>query len=59
MSGLICRFVRDESAATSINNAMIGSLLSVAVVVGAMALGIAVNSTLQGIGGDVASRAAE
>jgi Flp pilus assembly pilin Flp len=50
MSGLVRRFVTDESAATSINHAMIGGLLSVAVVVGAMALGIAVNSTLRGIG---------
>jgi pilus assembly protein Flp/PilA len=52
MSGLIRRFVTDDSAATSIEYALIGSLLSVAIVAGAMALGSAVNSTLQGIADD-------
>ena len=52
MSRLIRRFVTDESAATSIEYALIGSFLSVAIVVGAMALGIAVNSTLHGIADD-------
>lgn len=52
MSGLMRRFVTDESAATSIEYALIGSLLSVAIVAGAMALGSAVNATLQGIADD-------
>ncbi len=52
MSGLIRRFATDENAATSIEHALIGSFLSVAIVVGAMALGVAVNSTLQGIAVD-------
>lgn len=52
MSGLVRRFVTDESAATSIEYALIGSLLSVAIVAGAIAIGSAVNSTLQGIADD-------
>jgi Flp pilus assembly pilin Flp len=52
MSGLIRRFATNGSAATSIEYALIGSFLSVAIVIGAMALGTAVNSTLQGIAVD-------
>ncbi len=52
MSGLVRRFVTDEGAATSIEYALIGSLLSVAIVAGAIAIGTGVNATLQGIADD-------
>ena len=52
MSGLVRRFLTDKAGATSIEYALIGSLLSVAIVAGAIALGSAVNSTLQGIADD-------
>ncbi len=52
MSGLVRRFVTDEGAATSIEYALIGSLLSVAIVAGAIALGGALNTTYQGIADD-------
>jgi pilus assembly protein Flp/PilA len=52
MRGLVGRFVANEEGATSIEYALIGSLLSVAIIAGAMALGTAVNSTLQGIADD-------
>ena len=39
MGKLILRFLGDESGATAIEYALIGSLVSVAIIVGAMALG--------------------
>lgn len=39
MQNLCARFARDESGATSIEYALIGTLISVAIIVGASALG--------------------
>ncbi|MEX0852500.1 MAG: Flp family type IVb pilin [Bauldia sp.] len=41
---LIVRFLRDTSGATAIEYALIGSLLSIAIVVGATALGSHLNT---------------
>jgi pilus assembly protein Flp/PilA len=43
MLNLCSRFARDESGATSIEYALIGALISVAIIVGASALGTQLN----------------
>jgi pilus assembly protein Flp/PilA len=43
MARLILRFLGDESGATAIEYALIGSLVSVAIIVGAIALGSKLN----------------
>jgi pilus assembly protein Flp/PilA len=43
MTHLCSRFLRDESGATAIEYALIGSLLSVAIIIGAAALGSKLN----------------
>jgi pilus assembly protein Flp/PilA len=49
MTSLLARFVNDESAATAIEYALIATLVSVAIIVGATALGGTLNSVFQGI----------
>lgn len=44
MRGLACKFLEDESGATAIEYALIGTLISVAIMVGAGAVGNAVNN---------------
>ena len=46
---LIARFVWDEAGATAIEYALIASLLSIAIVVGATAVGIQLNVVFQDI----------
>ena len=43
------RFLRDESAATAIEYGLIASLIGVAIIAGAAALGTSLNSTFQSV----------
>ncbi len=43
------RFLRDESAATAIEYGLIASLIAVAIIAGATALGTNLNSTFQAV----------
>ena len=42
-------FLRDESAATAIEYGLIASLIAVAIIAGAAALGTSINSTFQSV----------
>jgi pilus assembly protein Flp/PilA len=53
MKAIFIRFMREESAATAIEYGLIASLISVAIIVGATALGTLLNSTLHGISSDI------
>jgi pilus assembly protein Flp/PilA len=52
MKNLVSRFVKDESGATAIEYGLIATLIGVAIIVGATALGGALNDTFQGIADD-------
>jgi pilus assembly protein Flp/PilA len=49
MKNLVTRFVNDESGAAAIEYALIAALIGLAIVVGATALGNAINAKFQGI----------
>ena len=49
MQKLVARFVKDESGATAIEYGLIATLIGVAIIAGATALGGALDSTFQGI----------
>jgi pilus assembly protein Flp/PilA len=49
MIGLLRRFILSESGATAIEYGLIASLIGVAIITGASALGTTLNSTFQGI----------
>lgn len=49
MNSLIRLFQSDESGATAIEYGLIASLIGVAIIVGATALGVSLNSTFQGV----------
>jgi pilus assembly protein Flp/PilA len=49
MSNLIARFVKDESGATAIEYGLIAALIALAIMVGAGALGNALNEKFQSI----------
>jgi len=49
MRSVLHRFLQDESAATAIEYGLIASLIGVAIIAGATALGTSLNSTFQGI----------
>ncbi|CDX16656.1 Flp/Fap pilin component [Mesorhizobium sp. SOD10] len=49
MSNLIARFVKDESGATAIEYGLIAALIALAIMVGATALGSALNAKFQNI----------
>ncbi len=49
MRSVLHRFLQDESAATAIEYGLIASLIGVAIILGATALGTSLNSTFQGI----------
>jgi pilus assembly protein Flp/PilA len=49
MKTLFTRFANDESGATAIEYGLIATLISVAIIVGAMALGNQLNTTFQGL----------
>jgi pilus assembly protein Flp/PilA len=51
MKNLVTRFVNDESGAAAIEYALIAALIGLAIVVGATALGNAINAKFQGIAG--------
>ncbi|MCW5696305.1 MAG: Flp family type IVb pilin [Bauldia sp.] len=50
MKALLIRFARNRSGATAIEYALIGTLISVAIIVGAIALGGVLNTTYEGFG---------
>lgn len=52
MKNLVSRFVKDESGATAIEYGLIATLIGVAIIVGATALGGALNDTFQGLADD-------
>jgi len=49
MTTIIPRFLRDEQAATAIEYGLIASLIAVALIAGASALGTSLHSTFQAI----------
>jgi pilus assembly protein Flp/PilA len=49
MKNLVSRFAKDESGATAIEYGLIASLIGVAIIVGAGALGTKLNSVFTGI----------
>jgi pilus assembly protein Flp/PilA len=51
MKNVFARFVKDESGATAIEYGLIASLVGVAIIVGAGALGTKLNSTFNYISG--------
>jgi pilus assembly protein Flp/PilA len=51
MNSLITRFAKDESGATAIEYGLIATLIGVAIIAGATALGSKLNSTFQNISG--------
>jgi len=55
MKTIFRRFVKDETGATAIEYGLIASLIGVAVIVGATALGTSLNTTFQGISSDMTS----
>lgn len=58
MKNLVSRFVKDESGATAIEYGLIASLIGVAIIAGASALGTSLNSTFQGISSKITGPAA-
>ena len=51
MKNLVARFVKDESGVTAIEYGLIASLIGVAIIVGATALGSKLNSAFQTLSG--------
>jgi pilus assembly protein Flp/PilA len=49
MKNLVTRFVNDQSGATAIEYGLIATLISVAIIVGAGALGTKLNSVFNGL----------
>jgi pilus assembly protein Flp/PilA len=49
MKNLLSRFAKDESGATAIEYGLIATLIGVAIIAGATALGGALDTTFQGI----------
>ena len=49
MSKFVTRFLKDESGATAIEYGLIATLISVAIIVGAGALGTKLNSVFNGL----------
>ena len=58
MKTLFQRFVNDQFGATAIEYGLIASLIGIAIIAGAMALGTSLNSTFQGISSMMAGSAA-
>jgi pilus assembly protein Flp/PilA len=52
MKNLFSRFAKDESGATAIEYGLIATLIGVAIIAGATALGGALNDTFQGVADD-------
>lgn len=53
MNKLINRFAREESGATAIEYGLIATLIGVAIILGATALGTKLNSVFSGIAGKI------
>jgi pilus assembly protein Flp/PilA len=51
MRTLVARFLADRSGATAIEYALIGSLVSIAIIIGATAIGIKLNDVFNSIAG--------
>ena len=58
MKSIFKRFVKDESGATAIEYGLIASLIGVAIIVGAGALGTSLNSTFNAISTNITGPAA-
>jgi len=58
MKSIFKRFVKDESGATAIEYGLIASLIGVAIIVGAGALGTSLNSTFNAISTKITGPAA-
>jgi pilus assembly protein Flp/PilA len=58
MKTIVKRFVKDESGATAIEYGLIASLIGVAIIAGASALGTNLNSTFQAISSKITGPAA-
>jgi pilus assembly protein Flp/PilA len=54
MNALLARFAADQSGATAIEYGLIGTLVSVAIIVGALALGTQLNVMFQDVADTVA-----
>lgn len=57
MKTLLARFAKNESGATAIEYGLIATLIGVAIIAGATALGGALNGTFQGISDDLGGSA--
>ena len=53
MSRFVTRFLKNESGATAIEYGLIAALISVAIIVGATAVGGGVNSTFTSVAGSL------
>ncbi|HVY19640.1 MAG TPA: Flp family type IVb pilin [Bauldia sp.] len=53
MKSLFARFAKDESGATAIEYGLIATLIGVAIILGATALGTKLNSVFSGIADDI------
>jgi len=57
MRRILKRFFHEEKAATAIEYCLIASLIAVAIIAGASALGTSLNSTFQAISSDISGPA--
>ncbi|HMN84824.1 MAG TPA: Flp family type IVb pilin [Bauldia sp.] len=53
MKTIFARFAKDESGATAIEYGLIASLIAVALIAGATALGTNINAAFEGISGKI------
>lgn len=59
MKNLFARFAKDESGATAIEYGLIATLIGIAIILGATALGTQLNTVFQGISEDLGGAAPE
>jgi pilus assembly protein Flp/PilA len=55
MTKFVSRFFKDESGATAIEYGLIATFIAVAIIAGAQALGVNLNSMFDGVAGQIAS----
>ncbi len=55
MQNLLTRYIKDESGATAIEYGLIAALIAVAMIVGAKAVGGAINNKFTEVAGDIAT----
>jgi len=53
MKSLFTRFAKDESGATAIEYGLIATLIGIAIIIGAGALGTKLNSVFQGVADEI------